>query len=41
MRDWDARVMDIIHVDEFEYGALARESMPEAAREARRAAPGA
>jgi hypothetical protein len=41
MRDWDARVMDIIHVDEFEYGALARESMPEAAREQRRAAPGA
>jgi hypothetical protein len=29
--------MDIIHVDEFEYGELARESMP-AAAEQRRAA---
>jgi acyl-CoA dehydrogenase len=38
MREWDARVMDIIHVDEFDYRALARESMPDAAREQRRAA---
>jgi acyl-CoA dehydrogenase len=38
MRDWDARVMDIIHVDEFEYGELARESMPAAAEQRSRAA---
>jgi acyl-CoA dehydrogenase len=38
MREWDERVMDIIHVDEFDYGALAREAMPDAAREQRRAA---
>ena len=33
LRDYDRRVMDIIHVDEFEYGDLAREQMPGAAPE--------
>ena len=40
MREWDARVMDIIHVDEFEYGELAREAMPAAEEQRSRAAGG-
>jgi len=37
MREWDARVMDVVHVDEFAWDELARAAMP-AAAEQRRAA---